>query len=146
MHKSILQIPLYILILVISTSFILHGDYKKTSREYYQLKTYYFADEKQEKKLDEYLEKALLPALHRTGIKKIGVFKSHSNDTSAKKTLYVFYPIKSMDFLLELPSLLENDKTYQENAEAFINTPFTDPSYSRFRLFWDQHYLLSLPK
>src|SRR6476660_4863889 len=71
--------------------------HKNNSREYYEITVYHFKDPSQEKIIDSYLQNALLPALHKINISKIGVFKALGNDTAADKLLYVFIPIKSLD-------------------------------------------------
>ena len=42
---------------------------------YYQLKIYHLKTKVQEDRLDNYLEHAYLPALHRAGVRNVGVFK-----------------------------------------------------------------------
>ena len=69
----------------------------KTEREFYQLTVYHFKDASQEKVIDNYLQRALLPALHKLNIKNIGVFKNRSNDTLVDKTVYVLIPVKALD-------------------------------------------------
>ncbi|RYE91937.1 MAG: NIPSNAP family containing protein, partial [Oxalobacteraceae bacterium] len=44
-------------------------------REFYQLKIYHVRDANQKNRLETYLQKAYLPALHRAGIKQVGVFE-----------------------------------------------------------------------
>ena len=44
-------------------------------RDIYELKTYHITSPAQEAMLDSYLEKAFMPAAHRLGIAKVGVFK-----------------------------------------------------------------------
>jgi len=46
----------------------------EVAREYYQLKIYHIKSPDQKKLLDNYLESAFIPALHRAGIKKVGAF------------------------------------------------------------------------
>lgn len=51
-------------------------------REYYEIKIYTINGPEQEAKVDQYLEKAYLPALHRAGIAKVGVYKPIKTDTT----------------------------------------------------------------
>jgi|GEM_PF-6403946 len=74
----------------------------KTEREIYQLTVYHFANASQEKVIDNYLQNALLPALHKINIKNIGVFKNHSNDTLTDKTMYVLMPVKSLEDIMRI--------------------------------------------
>src|SRR3569833_4540937 len=43
---------------------------------YYQLKVYHFKSDAQLSRTEAYLQKAYLPALHRAGVKSVGVFFS----------------------------------------------------------------------
>ena len=43
--------------------------------DYFQLKIFSFESAEQEASLDTYFQDALLPALHRSGINNVGVFK-----------------------------------------------------------------------
>jgi hypothetical protein len=104
---------------------------KGLQREYYQLTIYHFNNSSQEKILDNYLQQALLPALHKLKVKNIGVFKSHSNDTIADKTLYVLTPIQSLEEIVKINSGLNNDKQFNSNGAEYLNAVYTAPPYSR---------------
>ncbi|MGL6266932.1 MAG: NIPSNAP family protein, partial [Chitinophagaceae bacterium] len=59
---------------------------KKTdAREFYEFRIYHYNSQEQGTQINTYLEKALLPAFHRQGIKNIGVFAALANDTAAVK-------------------------------------------------------------
>lgn len=107
------------------------GQRNETKREYYQLTIYHFNSATQEKMLDNYLQNALLPALHKMNIKNIGVFKNHSNDTLDNKTIYVLTPIGSLDGIVKINSTLNIDKEYNSNGAEFINAVYTAPPYTR---------------
>ena len=49
---------------------------QKPKPGFYQLKVYHLKDGTQEAQLDAYLQQAYLPALHRAGIARVGVFKT----------------------------------------------------------------------
>jgi len=103
----------------------------KQKREFYQLTIYHFTTPEQEKTLDNYFQYALVPALHKQGISKVGVFKALANDTVTNKLFYVFIPIESLDKSLKIPEALENDKDYQAAGSAFINTNYLTPAFDR---------------
>jgi len=103
----------------------------KTQREFYQLTIYHFSNESQEKIIDNYLQNALLPALHKMSIKNVGVFKNHSNDTLADKTLYVLMPVKSLEEIMTVSSKLNIDKDYQSAGAEYLNSVYTATPYSR---------------
>jgi hypothetical protein len=104
---------------------------KKKEREYYQLTVYHFSTPSQEKTLDTYFQNALLPALHRNGIKTVGVFKLWANDTSADKLMYVFIPLHSLDRIIKISEQLKKDEQYNLAAADFLNADYKNPPYAR---------------
>lgn len=103
----------------------------KAEREFYQLTVYHFGSTTQEKVIDNYLQNALLPALHKINIKNVGVFKNHSNDTLSDKTMYVLLPIRSLEELLKISSKLNSDKNYQAAGAEYLDAVYTTAPYSR---------------
>jgi hypothetical protein len=103
----------------------------KTEREFYQLTVYHFAKDSQEKVIDNYLQNALLPALHKINIKNVGVFKNHSNDTLTDKTMYVLMPVKSLEDIMKISSKLNSDKNYQATGAEYLDAVYATAPYSR---------------
>jgi hypothetical protein len=101
-------------------------------REFYQIKIYHLKNPDQEARVDKYLKDAYLPALHRAGIKNVGVFKPVVTDTSSGKLIYVFTPLKSLDQLLTLPKSLEKDAAYLAAGKDYIDASYKDAPYTRF--------------
>jgi hypothetical protein len=101
------------------------------SRNIYQIKVYLLKDRQQEERLDKYLQSALLPALHREGIPKVGVFKPLANDTSAFRSVYVLIPFSSLAQWQKLPDLLLQDSQYALDSKDYGEAPYTDPPYLR---------------
>jgi len=122
----------------------------KPQREFYQLTIYHFGNASQEKMLDNYLQNALLPALHKMNSRNIGVFKSHSNDTIADKLLLVLIPMQLADEMVKINSKLNNDKQYNSNGAEYINAGYNTPPYSRMETIILQAFALApklqLPK
>lgn len=105
-------------------------------REFYQLKIYHLQTKEQAERLDAYLQKAYIPALHRVGIDKIGVFKPNaptdaSAPTPTEQLVFVFVPCRSAEQYLKLDPGLEKDPTYQAAAQDYLNTAFDNPAYAR---------------
>ncbi len=99
-------------------------------QEYYAIRVYQLRTPEQQTLTETYLEKALLPALHRQGISDIGVFTPIGNDTAATRKIYVLIPFKSLEQYLNLPAALEKDSRYAQDGKDYIdaaydNTPFT---------------------
>lgn len=97
-------------------------------REFYQIKVYHLKDDSQKTRLETYLKQAYLPALHRAGIGKVGVFSPAENDS----LLYVLIPFKSADQFLTLSETLTKDKTYATAGQDYLNATFDNPMYKNF--------------
>jgi len=120
-----------ILLLFFASTFYLSAQSSGKKREYYQLITYQFSSSAQEQSIDGYLEKALLPALHRKSIKQVGVFKPIANDTSVRKIIYVLIPSSKMENLVALSTQLLKDKDYLQAGKEYLDALNTNPPYQR---------------
>lgn len=139
MKKRIVLLS-FTFLLVISHAWSQKG---KPVREFYQLTVYHFSTIEQEKVLDNYLQHALLPALHRSGISKAGVFKALANDTVTDKLLYVFMPFASLDMVTKIPAKLAVDKAYQTAGAEYINAVYKTPPYTRMETILMQAFSLA---
>jgi hypothetical protein len=116
-------------------------------KEIYEMRIYKMKTDEQIKTTDNYLENAYLPALHRIGIKQIGVFKPISNDTAVIKEIIVIVPYISLDVWQRTGSVLESDQVYTNNAKAFedadsSNFPFIRIESTIMEAFPDQMRLI----
>ncbi len=120
-------------------------------REFYQIKIYTVNSKEQERRVEQYLKDAYIPAMHRMGIKTIGVFKPVATDTASYgKLIYVLTPIKNLDQLLVIPVKLNADAAYGKAGKDYIEAEYKNPPYARFetillRAFPDAP-LLNVPK
>ena len=132
MKKSILlNLPFkaFLLLFLVAVSFKSFGAAKQ---QYYEIRIYTISGPAQEKMVDAYLRDVYLPALHRAGISKTGVFKPVETDTASYgKLVYLFIPFKTLEQYAELPGILEKDKVYTDAGKAFIDAPFDNPPYQR---------------
>lgn len=117
----------YLLLLIIG---LFAGTVSAQSPYYYQLKIYHLKGEKQRELIENYLKDAYLPALHRHGIKQVGVFKPITVDT-AEQLIYVFIPAKKLTTLVELEKTLAKDKSHLAAGKAYIEAKFNQPPYLR---------------
>ncbi|HBC78633.1 MAG TPA: NIPSNAP family containing protein [Bacteroidales bacterium] len=101
-------------------------------QQFYEIKIYRIRDAGQAATIDKYLKDAFIPAMHRSGISKIGVFKPVEADTAYGKLIYVFIPYKTSDEYFKLVTILENDKTYQAAGKDFIDAPYNNPPFIRY--------------
>jgi hypothetical protein len=103
----------------------------KTSKEYFQIRIYHYQDAAQAERIEAYLEEAYLPALHRAGIGKVGVFKPIEDPAARDNRIFVFIPYKSLKELSEAGAKLEQDKAYQKDGSPYLEAAYDDPPYLR---------------
>ncbi|MDB5211305.1 MAG: family containing protein, partial [Sediminibacterium sp.] len=99
-------------------------------RAYYEIKVYRLATSEQVKQVDQFLQNDYLPALHRAGIGKIGVFHPTVNDTAAEKRVIVFIPLRSLDDLNTIEELILTDVRLKE-ANAYLDAAYNASPYKR---------------
>lgn len=100
-------------------------------RDFYEIKIYRLKDAGQEARMDKYLKEAFIPALHRAGISKVGVFKPIESGVEAEKYMVVFVPYKSLKQYEKLPGKLAKDMKYQTDGTDYINAVYNNPPYVR---------------
>ncbi|AHM62962.1 NIPSNAP family containing protein [Flammeovirgaceae bacterium 311] len=131
-NKKINLYALCLLLLWVGHALPLYSQSAKPS--YYQLKIYHLNSKEQEARLDQYLQHAYLPALHRAGISKVGVFKAVENKSSSKadtvQRVYVFIPFSRPERFLTIEETLLKDKQYASAAKDYTeaaadNAPYT---------------------
>ncbi len=124
-------------------------------QEFYQLKIYHLKDQQQEDRLDKFLKDAYLPALHRAGVAKVGVFKPAADQANpsaapAEKLVYVFIPFKAADQVFKVEEKLKKDKTYATAGQEYLEAAFNNPVYQRIEVVLMQAFtgmpLFSAPK
>jgi hypothetical protein len=101
------------------------------NQEFYQIKIYHLKQKSQEERVDNFLKQTYLPALHRAGISKVGVFKPVEEDTTYGKRIYVFIPFKSIDQFLSLSEVLGKDQQYNAPGNDYIEAAYNNPPYTR---------------
>ena len=81
--------------------------------------------------MDNYLETAYIPALHRAGIGKAGVFKPIEEDTVTGNIIIVWIPFRSLEQFEELPGSLDNDAEYLAAGKDYLEASFDNAPYKR---------------
>lgn len=112
-------------------SFIFIVNSTLSARDYYQIKVYNIKNSDQEVRLDNYLKNAYLPAMHRAGVKNIGVFKPIESDKAARTKIFVFIPLKNIDEIEKIESKLAKDSEYKNMGADYINASWDNPPYER---------------
>lgn len=103
-----------------------------TPREFYQITIYQINSAQQEAQVDAFLKDAWVPALHRAGISRVGVFKPIAEDTAfAGKRIYVLIPFRSLAQIEALSKTLAGDKQYAAAGKVYLDAPYTAPPFVR---------------
>ncbi|HWA33293.1 MAG TPA: NIPSNAP family protein [Cyclobacteriaceae bacterium] len=104
---------------------------KKSKQGYFEIKVYTLKDKSQEDRVDAFLKDAYLPALHKTGIKNVGVFKPVETDTTFGKRIFVLIPYSNLEQFAETSDLLAT-ATFT-NGKEYLDAQYTDPPFVRLQ-------------
>lgn len=80
--------------------------------------------------LDNFISKALIPALNKQGIENVGAFSEVGRSEPAK--LYLLIPYKSFEHYLKVNDALKTDKAFIEASADYNKIPMDQAVYSRF--------------
>lgn len=101
----------------------------KATPEFYELRTYTLKNEAQQKIVEDYFQKAAIPALNKLGSKNIGVFTDQEPQGQTK--IYVIIPFSSVENFMKVTDKLATDAAYLKAGAAYLNAPATEPAYDR---------------
>ncbi len=104
---------------------------KADQRDYYEIKLYRLASNEQVQQVDAFLKNAYLPALHRAGVKKVGVYHPIGNDTATEKRIIVFIPLPSLKHASTVEDLLAKDAQLQKDGDTYWNAAHNAVLYNR---------------
>jgi hypothetical protein len=119
-------------------------------KDIYEIRVYNLRTDAQITSTDSYLQDALIPSLHRLGIRNIGVFKPISNDTAITRKIYVVIPYPSIDAWKKTKMGVEADPVYLAAAKEFTDADTLHAPYVRMEsillsAFPDQLKLIPTP-
>jgi hypothetical protein len=100
-------------------------------KDIYELSIYKLKTADQITATDNYLKDAYMPAMHRLGIRQIGVFKPVANDTSEIKKVIVLVQYISLDVWQRTKKNILNDAVYTEAAKPFLDPDTAHLPYTR---------------
>jgi NIPSNAP len=103
----------------------------KEKREWFEFKIYALKTPFQEKRVDDYLKNAYIPAMHRLGLSSIGVFKPIETDTTVGKKVYVLIAYPTLQKFSEVQSALNKDQEYLSNGKDYIDATHDNVTFSR---------------
>jgi hypothetical protein len=99
------------------------------SPSYYVWLEYTLRNGPQQKRMADFLQNALVPALNRLGSTPVGVFESLVGDPGP--TISVLMPFATADLLFSHEAALGRDQDFVRAADLYLNSPATDASYVR---------------
>ncbi|OOQ61132.1 NIPSNAP family protein [Mucilaginibacter pedocola] len=95
----------------------------------YQIKVYHYKTVAQKQVIEDYLKDVFVPYIHKSGISKVGVFRTLEADT-ADRRIYVLVPFKSLKQMDQVSDgVLKEIAASQGNAYA--NADYKNPPYTR---------------
>jgi len=97
-------------------------------QEYYELRAYRVKNAEKQAIVKDYMAKALVPALNRLKIDRVGVFETCDGKDL---TIWAIIPYKTLDQMTALNGKLAADKAYQTAARAFLSGENKNPVYIR---------------
>ena len=107
-------------------------------REYYDLRAYRLKSPAQRAPLDAYLEKGLLPALDKRGIKNVGVFtelevnkNAGTSSPKADAPVWVLIPYTSLDAFVGVSADINNDAAVQKAGGDYLQAKKATPAFDR---------------
>ena len=104
-------------------------DSTAADQEYYELRIYKIYDFEKQRAAESHLENALLPALGRIGLDRIGVFTNQKDEND--HSVYVLIPFPKISTFADLNKTLAADKEYQTAAAEYFSRDLKDPVYDR---------------
>jgi hypothetical protein len=105
----------------------------QTREYYYRIRIFHYKTRAQEDRLDKYFKTALLPALHRQHIPKVGVFKPVEQDTADRK-IYVLIPFKNLDEFENTRARVQSDKQYLADGKDYVDAEYNNAPYNRIEV------------
>lgn len=96
---------------------------------YYELRRYSLTNADQQRLVEDYFEKAAIPALNRQGIKNVGVFTELQ--PSGQSTLVALIPYQSLQQFETINTKLNQDKAYGAAGADYLSAPASKPAYQR---------------
>ena len=121
-------------------------------RDFYELRAYRLKPGAPTTQLDGYLEKALLPALAKRGVKNVGAFtelevdkRAKSQKAKADAPVWVLIPHSSIESFVNTAAELNNDPAVQKAGAGYLDVPKASPAFDRIDV-WLYVAFAGMPK
>jgi hypothetical protein len=103
---------------------------KSGKKELFELREYEIHFGGNQNALHTYLEKALIPALNKFGVKNVGVFKEIGKSEPAKVYVLIVYP--SMEEYGDINMKVKSDNDFKQNSAEWDKLPAEKPVFNRY--------------
>ena len=124
-----LSLSLIGLLLLINLGNAKSDDERNIEQEFYEIRIYRINDYDKQVACESYLENALLPALNRMDINRVGVFTNQDDEND--HSVFVIIPFATVERFTGLNQSLAEDKDYQSAAADYFARELKDPVYER---------------
>ena len=91
------------------------------SKQVYEIRSYLLGENGDPEAIDQYLSDALVPALNRHGVEKVGVFTNAESDESGSPRIVVMIPYDSANQMHTLQKKIHTDESYLKDAKAYLD-------------------------
>ena len=98
-------------------------------QEYYEIRIYKIFDYEKQQIAENYLQNALIPALNRMGVDRVGVFRNLSDEND--HSLFMLIPFSSIEQFTNMNQHLADDPKYKANAEVYFKRNKKTALYQR---------------
>lgn len=112
----------------LATGFTTNAQQAPKNKELYELRVYEMRWS--QAPLDNYLSKALIPALNRMGVKKVGAFNEMGKSEPAK--LYLLIPYATFEEFGKISLSISNDKDLLQASTEYSKIPSDQAVFSRY--------------
>lgn len=116
------------LLLIVLFGFLLNSSFGQS--QIYELRVYELDFFRPAEVLHTYLEKALIPALSRQGVKNVGVYEEAGE--ALPKKLYLLVPYESMAAFGTVTDAVRADGQYLAAAKPYLEAPQDQITYTRY--------------
>ncbi|OQP50451.1 NIPSNAP family containing protein [Niastella yeongjuensis] len=106
------------------------GSAKAGKKELFEIREYEIHFGGNQNALHAYLEKALIPAFNKFGVKNVGVFKEIGKSEPAKVYVLIVYP--SMEEYGEINMKVKSDSDFKQNSTEWDKIPAEKPVFNRY--------------
>jgi hypothetical protein len=107
----------------------LHKAAQSAPRQYIEMRRYHLLPGKKQSAFIDNFGSAVIPALNRAGIAKVGAFTVVYGENAP--TLVVVLPHPTLDSVVSLRDRVSNDADFARAGAAIINAPLSDPAFVR---------------